>query len=273
MYRLNSIYHPITSTPFKKSENYCEIEPCDELKPYIRCFWGTPLPVKKIQESTLVIPDTCMDIIFDINYTENKYSGCFCAIDESSYKSSNEKCTDITSTFGIRFYAWSAILFTDRSLKSSKNKAHDINDFFENLRHELEPILFDAKTLTDKIKQTEKILIKRLNLNRLNNNIFNSIHYIISSNGTVKMSDLSMHTAVSSKQLERIFNENIGITPKAFSSLIRYQLLWQDMIYNKKFNILNAVEKYGYFDQAHLLKDFKRRHSLNPSEAIKETLE
>lgn len=273
MFELNSIYRPITAAPFKNSKTYCEIEPCDALKPYIRCFWGTPVSLQvdnnTMFESSLVIPDTCMDIIFHINYTENKYSGYFCSIDESAYKSSDKKCTAMVSTFAIRFYAWSAVLFAENSLKNSKNNCYDINDYFIKLRRELEPILFDVKTLTDKIKITEKILLKRLNLKLQNNNLLNSLYYIISSNGTIKTSELSMLTAVSSKQLERIFNENIGTTPKSLSSLIRYQLLWQDMIYNRNFNIHDAVDKYGYFDQAHLINDFKRRHLTSPIEALK----
>ena len=34
-------------------------------------------------------------------------------------------------------------------------------------------------------------------------------------------------------------------------------------------NILDMVEKYGYYDQAHLLNDFKKRHSLFPEQAVR----
>ena len=37
---LNTLYRPITSTPFRHSVSYAEFEPCAALKPYIRCFWG-----------------------------------------------------------------------------------------------------------------------------------------------------------------------------------------------------------------------------------------
>ena len=30
----------------------------------------------------------------------------------------------------------------------------------------------------------------------------------------------------------------------------------------------NAVEKYGYADQSHLLNDFRRRHMMTPREAV-----
>lgn len=59
----------------------------------------------------------------------------------------------------------------------------------------------------------------------------------------------------------------MGVSPKAFSSLVRYQMLWQDML-RPDFNVTDAVEKFGYSDQPHLLNDFRRRHLMNPGQAV-----
>ena len=60
----------------------------------------------------------------------------------------------------------------------------------------------------------------------------------------------------------------LGVSPKTFSSLVRYQRLWQDMVLSPRFNALDAVDKYGYTDQAHLLSDFRKRHLMSPKEAL-----
>ena len=60
----------------------------------------------------------------------------------------------------------------------------------------------------------------------------------------------------------------MGVSPKALASLMRYQLLWQDMLYSPRFDVLDAVARYGYTDQAHLLHDFHRRHLMTPREAL-----
>ncbi len=49
--------------------------------------------------------------------------------------------------------------------------------------------------------------------------------------------------------------------------MIRYQYLWNEIMFNKDFDILDAVAKYGYSDQPHLLSDFKKYHSMNIREA------
>ena len=271
MHALAEIYHPITGTPFQNDDTYCEIAPCDALKPYIRCFWGTKRPVKAVEcssDSGIVIPDTCMDIIFHIDYTKNTIDGHFCALDERSFLTSGAVLPGVTSTFAIRFYAWSAILFAESALNGSKNQAFPMEEFFQSLKNELQPQLFEVTTLAGRISIAEKALLKRLRPERVNNDLLNAIYCMIESSGRVRISDICRSTAVSEKQLERIFSYHMGISPKSFSSLIRYQLVWQEMMNSPQFDTLDAVEKYGYTDQAHLLNDFKRRHLMTPREAV-----
>ena len=40
MHRLSQMFKPITATPFVFDDGHIEVEPCQALKPYIRCFWG-----------------------------------------------------------------------------------------------------------------------------------------------------------------------------------------------------------------------------------------
>ena len=273
MLAIEQMYRPITATPFQNDETYCEITPCDALKPYICCFWGTKKPIISLQNNNsfgLVIPDTCMDIIFDVNYTKGTYSDMLCTVDENSYRTIGTiSSTDFVSTFGIRFYAHTAILFSDASFKGSKNQCVELGVFMLRLKKELTPVIEKCVSLKDRVIATESVLLSYLNTQRINCNLYNSIHYMVSNRGRGTINDVCSHVAVSKRTLERVFNENMGISPKSYFSLVRYQLFWQDMIFKKNFNVFDAVEKYGYTDQSHLLKDFKRRHLMLPKDAVK----
>lgn len=84
IHKLYKSYNPITATPFQCIEEYMEFVPCDALKPYIRCFWGSKKAVAQEKNSVgkmgIVIPDTCMDIIFTVDFTNNKIFSSFCGI-------------------------------------------------------------------------------------------------------------------------------------------------------------------------------------------------
>ena len=248
-------YRPILSTPFGR-EGYREIAPCEALKPYIRCFWTD----KKTERSVLVIPDTCMDIIFK-TYENGATDGFFCALDESSYYSENGGA----ELFGIRFYAWTTQLFSRRDFSESDGRAFCAEEFFDGAS-ELKKLIQSSVDFEERVAAAEKWLIKQPENFRVNNDLLNAVDFIINNRGTLGVSELCAHTAMSARQLERLFARSMGASPKAFSGLVRYQLLWREMVTGG--NVLDAVGKYGYSDQAHLLNDFRKRHLMNPTQAL-----
>lgn len=259
------IYHPLTATPFKRNVFYTELSPCKELYSYIRCYWGTEYPLIQVESGTpeLVIPDTCVDIIYYIDYTDNTVAGGFCGINDCSFYAHNSGATGhMTATFAIRFYAWSAYAFADDSLKSTVNGYFDVGSRFEWLDKMIKPQLLELKTLQGKASFVEKLLLKRLADAKENTVVNNTIQNILISKGFLDVSNLAKESFVSTRQLERLFHEYVGITPKKMSNLIRYQFLWRNILCEPDFDVLNAVHKYGYTDQSHLLREFKRYHSM-----------
>lgn len=264
------IYHPLTATPFKRNAFYTEFSPCKELYSYIRCYWGTEHPLVQVEcgAPELVIPDTCVDIIYYIDYTDNTVAGGFCGINDCSFYAYNSGTTGhMTATFAIRFYAWSAYVFADDSLKSTINGYFDVGSRFEWLDKMIKPQLLEPKTLQEKVSFVEKLLLKRLADAKENTVVNNTIQNILISKGFLDVSNLAKESFVSTRQLERLFHEYVGITPKKMSNLIRYQFLWRNILYEPDFDVLNAVHKYGYTDQSHLLREFKRYHSMSIHEA------
>ncbi len=90
-----------------------------------------------------------------------------------------------------------------------------------------------------------------------------AVHNIIRNKGRQSAVELAGECFVSSRQLQRLFHEYIGITPKKFSNLIRYQYLWNEIITDTQFDIQDAVYRYGFTDQSHLLREFKRYHTMD----------
>lgn len=253
MISLTQKYTPILSTPFGR-EGYRETAPCTALAPFIRCFWADDHTSAR---EILVIPDTCMDIILKIGK-----GGFFCGMDEGAFYSVDRG----TEMFGIRFYAWTARLFSKRDFSETGGGRFELGEFFDGTE-ELVCAAERANSFKERAAAAEKWLLERLCGIRPDNDLLNAADLIIAKHGVVKIPDLSMHTAMSSRTLERLFLRNMGVSPKTFSSLVRYQMLWQDML-RPDFNVTDAVEKFGYSDQPHLLNDFRRRHLMNPRQAV-----
>ena len=254
-------YRPITSTLYLKSSDYCEILPCRALAPYVCCFWGS----ERSSAARPVIPDTCMDIIIIVDHSNNSCTASFCALDDRTYQSDIHESK--VSTFGIRFFGWSAMFFTSESFKNTKNKAYFADDFFRGMTDELIDTALHFDNLTDRAGEAEKILLRRLDTKRFNSDVMNVINDMITFQCRMKISEIARRNVISERKIERMFEESVGVTPKTFSDLIRYQLVWQEVAKGST-NILDMVEKYGYTDQAHLLNDFRKRHGMTPKQAF-----
>lgn len=270
--QLHKIYNPITATPFARCESYTEFPPSNPLKPYIKCFWGSAKPYRQTRTATplksIVTPDSCMDIIFTIDFTNNQIYGKFCGIDNRSFvaqRITNEE--RVLSTFAIRFYPWSTILFSEESMHNTKNNFYTLDYHFSKLKHELEPLLFDITTMKERIRLTEQYLWKHIHTSRTNIVLMEAVEQMLIKRGNIEIGRLTNDIHVSRRHLERIFQENTGVSPKQLSSLIRYQYVWNDVLFQPRFRSLDAVEKYGYTDQSHLLRDFKRFHTMNMVDA------
>lgn len=269
---LYQIYNPITASPFACNESYMEFVPCDALKPYVRCFWGTRRPVKQLKTDIpaygIVTPDTCADIIFDVDFTNNKISSGFCGIDDRTFRTCNGNDEEkLISRFGIRFFAWSGVLFSEESMRDTRNGFFDAGYHFSKIKGEIEPHLFDIGSMEEFIQIAEAVLLKQDYEKHKNTAVSEAIAQILMSKGNLRAGELSKEMHISSRQLERLFREYVGVSPKNLASLVRYQYLWNDILYVPRFNVLDAVYKYGYTDQAHLLHEFKKFHSMNITEA------
>ncbi len=265
---------PLTATPLNNSETYREILPQNtELAKYIRCFWGSERPYwnrdgQNCMDASVVIPDTCMDIIYQIDHTANRISGGFCGINDTVFYSRSDAVQGhLISVFAIRFYAWGAYPFSEDSLKDTINGFYEVPSRFSWLDRMIRQQLYERNTLAERAGLAEALLLPKLLRARQNSVVNSAVSQMISQRGTGSTADLARECFVSSRQLERLFHEYIGITPKKLGNLVRYQFLWNDVFRNAGFDVLDAVYKYGYTDQSHLMREFKRYHGMDIQKA------
>lgn len=266
------IYHPLTAAPFKCNTAYKEIEPCQALQPYIRCFWGGEYDCSSDagtgESSKIVIPDTCVDIIYRINDLGNIITSDFVGINDRAFLShKSQKAGYKISVFAIRFYAWTAYVFSEDSFAGTVNGRYDVRERYNWLDRELRGHLGEPGNLTDLIRLTESLLLKKLETARINKLVDGVMNDILLHRGTLEINQLSKENFISGRQMERLFCEYIGMAPKKLSNLVRYQYLWKDVVSQNNFDIVLAVSKYGYTDLPHMMREFKRYHSMSIREA------
>ena len=242
----------ITRTAVPSGGGIVEIAPISILRPYIRCFWmyGDCLGNQWFR----IIPDCCADIIIPLDG-----SPVFVGASDTSFIS--EYAGDV---FGIRFYAWAVAPFLHIGMSETFNSVIPVDSILTDFSY-LQNAVIGAKTTTRKVELAEKYFM-RLFDGRLCSDVINSLCYAVSKSCNVTVGDIAEYCALSKRTLERRFVDNIGITPKKMTDLLRYQLLWQDCI-KPNFSAADSAFKLGYYDESHMYNSFRLYHGIGLTEA------
>ena len=91
-----------------------------------------------------------------------------------------------------------------------------------------------------------------------------AVETAIETAGLISVSGLARRVNLSSRQLERRFLDSVGMTPKRFCRIRRFQRVLQAME-EPGANWADAAVQCGYYDQAHLIRDFRRFSGLTPA--------
>ncbi len=91
---------------------------------------------------------------------------------------------------------------------------------------------------------------------------------VYDSGGQVSVEALAREAHVSNRTLERIFKENVGIPPKEFLRIVRFQEVLKRLRQAgvSEESLLRIAFEMGYYDHAHLTNEFKKYAGILPSE-------
>lgn len=101
------------------------------------------------------------------------------------------------------------------------------------------------------------------------------IDKIISSHGTIRIADMSNDMGISERLLRKKFNQSIGMSPKQYSRIVRFQEIISDILYGEEFQQNHHTDFMGfsYYDDSHLTKDFKYFTHMTPSWFVRKMLD
>ncbi len=133
-----------------------------------------------------------------------------------------------------------------------------------------------ADRLTDQLRcapsfDTQVSLLDAFFLNRLAGSLPQGIQIrsacqrLIVSQGMERMTDLAHHTNMSQRSLERHFAQQVGLPPKTFARLKRFHHALSRLLDQSTFSGVAVAHQCGYYDQAHLIKEFNAFAGSPPS--------
>jgi AraC-like DNA-binding protein len=92
------------------------------------------------------------------------------------------------------------------------------------------------------------------------------ISQIARHKGNVRIAKLEDETKYTARYINRVFTQQLGISPKAFANMMRFQSVIKKMNQSQIYDGATLAAEFGYFDQAHLIKEFKEFAAVTPGE-------
>ncbi len=165
--------------------------------------------------------------------------------------------------FGIRFYPAALRHFFDLNVAEITNQYVN-NQFFPcQCFAELHNILYQNSSFLQRSDLCEQWLLKNFRPQPMSA-FDHALSLIYQSHGGIKVSQLATVVGWSSRHLNRLFRFNTGLSTKLFIQIIRLQQVCKQL-YTESSDSLNTAFQFGFFDQSHLLRDYKKRMLTSPN--------
>ena len=82
---------------------------------------------------------------------------------------------------------------------------------------------------------------------------------------TCRMDELAASVQISRRHLERTFQSALGLSPKAFHRLARFQQTVRDLLVTPSSDGLDTALAHGYYDQSHFIREFESFAKVAPT--------
>lgn len=240
---------------------YKIIKPYKELEPFIHFYWE--LKGKGLEKQwERVFPDGCAGILINLGNT--------CLTDNGS----------VSMEFGKTYVVGAMNSFKDSFIDSDTHllgvclKPATFDNFYSyDSQNELtnHTIEFEKsksfnidKILANPFNYLDHFFLERIkSKNNQLQSVINDIHF---TNGQISIHELSKKNFTTIRQLERNFKKFIGLSPKEYSNIIRFQNALRIIKNsNQKRSLLDIAFECGYYDHSHLSNEIKRNTGLPPS--------
>ena len=136
-------------------------------------------------------------------------------------------------------------------------------DFFPNL----EDRILEARTFEGRVATVERYfssLLQHQLISADHQRIAHVVGLIKETKGNISIDTLASHACLSRKQFERKFSAFVGISPKQFLKIVRFQnaiFLAHDAT---ELNLTDLAYDSGYYDQSHFINETKELTGQTP---------
>jgi AraC-like DNA-binding protein len=252
--------------------HYHEYAPHELLHNHVKCLWVLARDYTTVPGHVeTVMPDSYLELVVNVGTPYYRLDGTkrvpypTVALIGLLSKPLPLYCEGTAHLACIRFYPWGASGFLSSLLRRTRGSVMVLPFLSHEQLAALRELML-AEAYDQAVAYLQNVLLEKTLHTVVNPDVVNAaMQLLYTTKGRIKMDELADYCCTSLRQLERKFEEQVGLSPKALARNMRFNAIKKELTHDPTANLTQLALAYGYFDQAHFTKDFQLFAGVTPT--------
>ena len=253
------------------------INPSPALRPYVQSYWSLrrPTPLAALREESMhprggfgLVFNGAGSLLLDGQAVSDPVF-----LDGATTISRTVGFYGRVDLFGVRFHEGGAYPLLGIPLAELRNALSLLDALDRPNLVRLADQIYATESLPARIRWLEGWLLGRLALGKERSPIIPaSLTLLRQRAGELRMPDLAREFALSQRQLERLYQSQVGMSPKQYTQLLRVEqarLALKRGYQRPAGASAELAAELGYYDQSHFIREFRAVVGMTPTAYLK----
>lgn len=247
-----------------------QLPPHPLLAGYVKCIWLRERDFQPPHDTFEVYPDSYVELVFSF--------GAPCRISDAhgtrplppAYivgllgKPFRLHAQGLLTTIGVRLFAWGFCPLFGVAVGQLPQSVRHLDETMRQLAEHLAGLVAGGDTQAA-LAYLHAFLVERaLGMTLPQPAAHAAAQALVAQGGAGRIAELAAAVKLSPRQLERKFNTAVGVSPKAMARMLRFEHVRDYLSQYPQADLAALAYDYGYADQAHFNRDFKRFSNRTP---------
>lgn len=225
--------------------------PTAALAPFVEYFWVVQWDMQgRTPETQRVLPYPNAHLVFDEGRSaiHGVVRGAF-----------DRTVSGAGRVLGVRFFAGGLRPFIDRPLSAFADRTIPLDVALKNGAHNAERRVLGAPDDAAMVAVAESLLVRWMPMQDPEAELARRVVAAAAiENGPVNVAELCARAGIGERSLQRLFGNYVGVSPKWVIQRYRLQEAMAHLARPDSPDLAGLAQALGFFDQAHLTRDFAR---------------
>lgn len=170
---------------------------------------------------------------------------------------------------GVQFKPGGAAAFLDEPVRLLTNQHVELDTMFREDATEVHDALREATGAEARFDVLSRVLSARLRAKRAHAAVAPAVSLLDQCAAASSVSAMADELGLSARRFTQIFADAVGLTPKRYARVQRFQRVLRATDGRRNADWANVAASCGYYDQSHLIHEFRSLADCTPSEYLR----